>query len=96
VGKDAFIDALGVQEIGGEVFLVAEEGVAQVSGWIDAKGGEVRLLGEQLYLLNKARVDVSGETGGGTILVGGDFAIIGSFVEGMTVDSTGPNGIITS
>lgn len=73
MGKDAFIDALGVQEIGGEVFLVAEEGVAQVSGWIDAKGGEVRLLGEQLYLLNKARVDVSGETGGGTILVGGDF-----------------------
>lgn len=26
--------------------------------------------------------------------MGADFAIIGSFVEGMTVDSTGPNGII--
>lgn len=67
------IDALGTQEIGGEIFLVAEEGLAQVSGSLHANGGEIRLLGQRVSLIDEANLDVSGENQGGTILIGGDF-----------------------
>ncbi len=67
------IDALGTQEIGGEIFLVAEEGLAQVSGSLHANGGEIRLLGQRISLIDEANLDVSGENQGGTILIGGDF-----------------------
>lgn len=36
-------------------------------------GGEIQVLGQQVGLLGDARVDVSGQRGGGTVLVGGDF-----------------------
>jgi filamentous hemagglutinin family protein len=38
-----------------------------------AKGGKVQVLGEQVSLQAGAQVDVSGDGGGGTILIGGDF-----------------------
>ena len=37
-----------------------------------AMGGEIRVLGKQVGLLGDARVDASGEAGGGVVLVGGD------------------------
>ena len=37
------------------------------------KGGEIKLLGNLVGLTGNARVDASGENGGGTVLVGGDF-----------------------
>mgnify|MGYP003704260043 FL=1 len=37
------------------------------------KGGEIKLLGNLVGLTGNARVDASGESGGGTVLVGGDF-----------------------
>lgn len=54
-----------------------KSGVVRVSGKIDAtneagRGGEVRILGERVAL-NAATVDASGATGGGEILVGGNF-----------------------
>lgn len=36
-------------------------------------GGEVQVLGEQVGLMGNALVDVSGQTGGGTALIGGDY-----------------------
>lgn len=36
-------------------------------------GGEVQVLGEQVGLTGNALVDVSGQTGGGTALIGGDY-----------------------
>ena len=36
-------------------------------------GGEVQILGEQVGLMGDARVDVSGQNGGGTALIGGDY-----------------------
>jgi len=36
-------------------------------------GGEIRILGEQVGLMDDARVDASGQTGGGTVLIGGDY-----------------------
>lgn len=36
-------------------------------------GGEVQVLGEQVGLMGDARVDVRGQNGGGTALIGGDY-----------------------
>ncbi|MFC7288768.1 filamentous hemagglutinin N-terminal domain-containing protein [Herminiimonas glaciei] len=36
-------------------------------------GGEVQVLGEKVGLMGNALVDVSGQTGGGTALIGGDY-----------------------
>jgi filamentous hemagglutinin family protein len=53
-----------------------------VSGTVEAKGssidaaghgGTIHVLGNKVGLINQARIDASGESGGGTVLVGGDF-----------------------
>lgn len=58
-------------EEGGHIYLVAEEGVTEFSGHITAK--EVRILGKEVYLQDQGHIDVSGEGGGGTVLIGGDY-----------------------
>ncbi len=63
---------------GGAITVQAEGGTLLADGRIEAKGtqaagGEVRLLGEQVGLVNQASVDASGRAGGGTVLVGGDY-----------------------
>ncbi len=59
-----------------EVCLIAEKGVAEVSGSISAVngdvGGSVRILGDEVVLLGEAIIDVSGIHGGGEALLGGD------------------------
>ena len=70
------VSANGVN--GGDVLLEATEGTATVSGTIAAmgtggKGGTVQVLGKNSGLLGDAVVDASGQTGGGTVLVGGDY-----------------------
>jgi len=54
-------------------------GAVEVTGTLDAsasqpgqKGGTVRVLGNEILLLG-AHINASGEAGGGTVLVGGDF-----------------------
>jgi filamentous hemagglutinin family protein len=37
------------------------------------KGGEIQVLGQQVAIEGQARVDASGQLGGGTVLVGGDY-----------------------
>ena len=62
---------------GGEVALQSA-GDSLVAGTIEAtgdrgNGGSVRVLGERVALMDQARIDASGASGGGTILVGGDY-----------------------
>lgn len=50
----------------------------EVSGQLIAKGentkgGTIEVTGEQVALMNGALLDASGDTGGGTVLVGGDY-----------------------
>jgi filamentous hemagglutinin family protein len=61
---------------GGTVVAQAEGGQTLVDGRIDASGvagsgGAVRLLGQQVGLMDHATVQASGATGGGTVFVGG-------------------------
>lgn len=76
ITSDAVITANGSS--GGEVEIESETGTVWNSGVIEAKGsegkgGRVEVLGERVALLDKASIDVSGKTGGGEILVGGDY-----------------------
>ena len=65
---------------GGNVTLDAgDQGTLLDHGTIDVsnpapgqQGGQVELLGDRVELLDQARVDASGDGGGGTVLIGGD------------------------
>jgi filamentous hemagglutinin family protein len=61
----------------GRIILKASDSTT-VSGTISAtnsvgKGGEIQVLGNNVTLTNTANLDASGATGGGTVLVGGDW-----------------------
>ncbi|SFX76663.1 beta strand repeat-containing protein, partial [Marinospirillum alkaliphilum] len=72
--------ALDGQSNGGQITLHAEDGTLLVSGEsrIEAtsehqQGGQIHLLGQQIGLSGTTQVDASGATGGGEILIGGDY-----------------------
>ena len=63
---------------GGDILAESEAGTTWVAGEISAsaaqaRGGSVRILGERVGLIEQASVDVSGESGGGEVLIGGDY-----------------------
>lgn len=65
---------------GGDVSIESIDGVANIDGVIDASnpaqgeiGGHVEIFADEINLGDDAVVDVSGEAGGGTILIGGDY-----------------------
>lgn len=76
----------GIVNHGGEILVDAGvNGTLLVSGHVDASsvgshevdsedgvGGRIHLLGEQVGLFGGARVDASGDNGGGEVLIGGD------------------------
>ena len=71
------IDAYGLKEEGGRVYLFADGGSTEVNGTIIANdergfGGRIQVLGEEVFIKENALLDVSGDFGGGTILMGGD------------------------
>ncbi|CAA7623892.1 exported hypothetical protein [Candidatus Terasakiella magnetica] len=80
VNMTGIVQARSVEQQNGEIILRGEEGgIVEVAGTLDAsgkgagqKGGSVQVLGEKVGLVDNARIDVSGDSGGGTALVGGD------------------------
>jgi len=59
---------------GGSQGVVANSGTLDVSGKEPgATGGTVKVLGEYVGLFNGSRIDASGDAGGGTVLIGGNF-----------------------
>jgi filamentous hemagglutinin family protein len=67
------INALKTETQNGRILLVAEEGTVETSGSLAASGGEVRILGKEITLLEGADINVSSNRGGGTVLIGGDY-----------------------
>ena len=83
---------------GGRIHIESKTGTTQVSGAVEARGlvengGEVQVLGEHVALNNTSNVDVSGERGGGTVLVGGDYKGQGE-VRNATTTYVGPEATI--
>lgn len=71
-------EAKGIVKHNGQVYLYAPDGLSEITGHISAQnadgtGGTVRVLGDEIAFSRKADVDASGEKGGGTILIGGDY-----------------------
>lgn len=59
---------------GGDNAKVAVTGTLKTAGeQPGTSGGEITVTGEQVALLGDATLDASGEAGGGTVLVGGDY-----------------------
>jgi filamentous hemagglutinin family protein len=77
-------------------------GTVTIAGAVDAAnmalnqtGGSVQLLGNKVALVDQARVDVSGDAGGGRALIGGDYQGKGQ-VPNATETFVGSNVIIKS
>ena len=76
VNNSGIIRATGLSTEGGVITL--QGGTTLNSGKLDAssatgKGGTIQVLGEHVGIVESGSVIASGATGGGTILVGGDF-----------------------
>src|SRR5262245_35758835 len=59
---------------GGSAGIVANSGTLDVAGHdAGTTGGTVKVLGEKVGLFNGSNINASGDVGGGTVLVGGNF-----------------------
>jgi filamentous hemagglutinin family protein len=78
INMSGIIEARAVESRGGKVILTGGGGTTTVGGTIDVSGrgtgqvgGTAEILGRSVELVAGARVDASGDRGGGTVLVGG-------------------------
>jgi filamentous hemagglutinin family protein len=74
---------------GGAVTIHSTNGTTLVSGELSAqgsgeRGGVVQVLGNYVGLMNGSRVNASGETGGGTVLIGGDYRGTNPLIQNAT------------
>jgi filamentous hemagglutinin family protein len=98
INNSGFIEANAIGNHKGEIVLYAgTEGLAKVTGEIKAKAGTVKVLGKKVEVAKAAPaiIDVSGDSGGGVVLLGGDYQGQGNT---PTADVTyfGPNGVINA
>ncbi|MEP6739248.1 MAG: YDG domain-containing protein [Caldimonas sp.] len=73
---DGVVRARSIEQRDGQIVLSGgSSGVVIVGGQLDASGphgGTIKVLGDRVGLTGQARLDASGASGGGTILVGGN------------------------
>ena len=86
---------------GGTITVQAKEGTNLVHGEVsakglDGKGGTIHLLGERVGLMDNANVDASGQTGGGTVLVGGDFRGKNDTIQNAQATYVSPDATIAA
>lgn len=88
------IRAIGAVEAGGRVFLANPNGTILHDGTISAQtvladgtttGGTVQIEGNQITLSDSSTIDVTGQVGGGTALVGGDWQGSGDMNQATSV-----------
>jgi len=79
VNNTGIVEATSVHQENGEIILEADNGTVSNSGTLDASGkasgetgGTVKVLGQQVAVTDGAKIDVSGDAGGGTALIGGN------------------------
>jgi filamentous hemagglutinin family protein len=77
---DGVVRARSIEQRDGQILLSGgASGIVEVGGTLDASGGAgrhggtVKVLGDRIGLLGSATIDASGGSGGGTVLVGGNF-----------------------
>jgi len=97
VGAGSSTSASGAT--GGRVVLQAEGGDNLIAGTVEAKGsagkgGEIQALGVRVGVIGAGVIDASGETGGGSVLVGGDFQGRNASVQNAQKTYIGRDGVI--
>ncbi|HYW55470.1 MAG TPA: filamentous hemagglutinin N-terminal domain-containing protein, partial [Polaromonas sp.] len=104
VNQSGVIRATSATESNGMIVLSGgRNGVVHVSGELDASGGAsgqtggtVKVLGDKVVLASVASIDASGSSGGGTVLVGGNYqgkgaeqnAAVTLVSSGATIDAS--------
>lgn len=77
VNNSGIVEATAVDTSGGRIRLVAGGGAkVRNSGTVRSRGttgGTIEITAEQVELTKTSVIDASGDTGGGTVLVGGDY-----------------------
>jgi filamentous hemagglutinin family protein len=100
INNSGRIEADSMVADGGVVRLTGAKTVIN-SGEISAKssagkGGSVNLLGENVGVFGNGSVNVNGKTGGGTILVGGDFQGKNAAIQNANKTFVSQNAILTA
>lgn len=79
INMDGVIEARSIQNHNGRIVLSGGNGNVNVSGTLDASGisagqtgGTIKVLGKHIQLASTAKIDASGDAGGGTVLIGGN------------------------
>ncbi|HYM04124.1 MAG TPA: filamentous hemagglutinin N-terminal domain-containing protein, partial [Stellaceae bacterium] len=80
INTSGVVEARTAHLVNGEIVLDGgDAGAVEVSGGLDASGrgqgqtgGRVSVLGNDVGLFGSARIDASGDAGGGTVLIGGN------------------------
>lgn len=89
------IDNAGTLSVGAGQTLTLLGTTVTNTGLLTAAGGTVEVLGNQVALLDQARIDVSSASGGGTVLIGGEFQGNGP-APNATQTLVGPNVLISA
>ncbi len=86
IGKNApaMLTSQGNLAVGAGQNLSLVGGKTVNNGSLTAPGGTVQVLGNQVALQDRSRIEVSSPTGGGTVLVGGDYQGKGALVNAQT------------
>jgi filamentous hemagglutinin family protein len=84
---------------GGSVTLQAQGGTNLISGTVEAKGssgqgGTIQALGVRVGVIGHGVIDASGDAGGGTVLVGGDYHGGNADIQNAQQTVIGADGII--
>jgi filamentous hemagglutinin family protein len=79
INMDGVAQARSVEQHEGTIILSADNGTVRVTGELNtsgkqknSKGGKIKVLGNKIYVMPKARLNANGDAGGGEILVGGN------------------------
>ena len=78
-----------VLKAAGDAYVEGSGSISATSG--NGKGGSVEVLGNRVALLDHAQIDVSGASGGGTVLVGGDYQGKNPEIKNAAITFVGPD-----
>jgi len=95
VNHAGVIDARGISEEGGRIYLTSEE-KTNVTGEIYSEGRDIHLLGKRVIVDEKAIIDASSSSQGGQILIGGDYQGKNPEIPNAELTYVGPDATIRS
>ncbi|OAI47817.1 hypothetical protein AYO45_05570 [Gammaproteobacteria bacterium SCGC AG-212-F23] len=91
INMQGVVEAHSVSQRQGTIILDAHEGNIQVAGKLDVgshhagvQGGMIKVLGKNILIKSSAFLNASGDAGGGTILIGGNYQGLGPEINALT------------